>query len=617
MDERTIPSFARKRAPIISLGGLLVMLAVLSLALLVAAQGPPVSVEKTAAPDTVTPGEMVQYTVVFSNSTAAAVDIERITDTLPTDFTYVSLAGGSQIVDDPNGTTGTIVWDSGPYAVPANDTLTLSYNVMVGAPASATPYENQVQALLDTSEVIEDSAPVHVGGVDLSGSKSASAAQVNKGQAVDYTVTFSNAGTVAATLTVISDTLPADFHFRQMIDGPLPAPTVQDNKLIWTGPHNVPAQGQIRFTYRVVVDGEVGQTYANSVKAAYSGGVVGPYDTDVTVLEAMAFLPLVIKTSAPTEVYRLTYDSKPGDNFEIMAVNADGSDLVNVSNATGGDLDPTWSPAGDKIAWVSFSAGTGEIMVASPDGSGKVNVSNHAKDDRTPAWSPDGSRVAFSSYREDRWEVYLVDPDGANLTKCTGPDGAQHQCQSHDPIYSPDGAKIAYICGLDQYAEIYIRNADCSGWTRMTDNEVPDEALDWSPDSTKIAYVRYTSRQRTDSDIYVLDVITGQSTKITSTSYADYSPDWSPDGLKIAFSTYLDGSYEIATMNPDGTAITNLTQTAKGDYVPHWSSDGLKIAFLSKRDDNSELYVMDANGSNQTRLTNTSADESEHDWKPQ
>jgi len=635
MKKRRISRLAQRRAPIISLAVLLGTVALLSLALLASAQQPPVEVGKTADPDTVRPNESTTYTVLFTNTTGSPVDIEEVSDTLPAGFTFQAMgtppAGEDCICDNPTGTTGTIVWDNGPYTVEADDVLYLVYHVLVNAEASSTAYLNQVEALLDTAETVSASAEVYVGGPDLDGSKTASKAEVPYDETVDYTVSLHNGGTTAAHVSEIRDTLPATFAFDQMLSGPLPAPTIQGNELVWTDATEIPAGNTLQFSYRVIVGGTVGQTYANAVEADYDGLTAGPYAASVTVLERdfFAYLPIItqIEPPPPEEVYRLAYGSRPdGDTpYEIYTVDADGTDRINVSNEPYADLDPKWSPDGTKIAWVNFAGEIGDIFVANGDGSGKTNLTNYAMADRGPNWSPDGSKIAFyrriSEGGTDRWEVYVMDANGANVTRLT-----DEMCQSHDPVWSPDGSKIAFICGLDAYAEVYVMNANGSNVVRLTQDDTSlyreDASLNWSPDSTRLAYGKYHNRKWKElqgiGDIYVVNVSTGAITRLTTDNDPpSLSPAWSPDGTKIAFAKIVDGNYEVVTVNPDGSNLINVTKKAKGDFGPKWSPDGLKISFTSNRDGNMELYVMDAAGTNQFRLTTTSTNESGHDWKPQ
>jgi Tol biopolymer transport system component len=74
---------------------------------------------------------------------------------------------------------------------------------------------------------------------------------------------------------------------------------------------------------------------------------------------------------------------------------------------------------------------------------------------------------------------------------------------------------------------------------------------------------------------------------------------------RIAFVSGTPGSYDIYTMNSDGSGRTQLTSAPGDDQDPAWSPDGTKIAFASDRDGGLGIYIMDADGSNVARLTTT------------
>lgn len=62
---------------------------------------------------------------------------------------------------------------------------------------------------------------------------------------------------------------------------------------------------------------------------------------------------------------------------------------------------PAWSPDGRRIAFSSDS----DIYVMNADGSEVRQLTDHEAVDRTPAWSPDGSRIAFSSNRHGNFDI--------------------------------------------------------------------------------------------------------------------------------------------------------------------------------------------------------------------
>jgi Tol biopolymer transport system component len=58
-------------------------------------------------------------------------------------------------------------------------------------------------------------------------------------------------------------------------------------------------------------------------------------------------------------------------------------------------------------------------------------------------------------------------------------------------------------------------------------------------------------------------------TRLTNET-ADFVPDWSPDGTRIAFMRSIDGAADIFVMRADGTGQANLTNHPAADRFPNW-----------------------------------------------
>jgi Tol biopolymer transport system component len=104
---------------------------------------------------------------------------------------------------------------------------------------------------------------------------------------------------------------------------------------------------------------------------------------------------------------------------DIYVMDADGSNQVNLTD-TPAVLESgfSWSPDSEKIAFDSWrddpyqTNNYYEIYVADADGSNQTRLTkNRAVDDMSPTWSPDGEKLAFVSNRDGNAEIYVMDAD--------------------------------------------------------------------------------------------------------------------------------------------------------------------------------------------------------------
>ena len=208
---------------------------------------------------------------------------------------------------------------------------------------------------------------------------------------------------------------------------------------------------------------------------------------------------------------------------DIFVSTADGTQTTNVTNsATGDDLRPNWSPDGTRIVFRSHRDGNAEIYVMDANGSQVTNLSMNVAFETTPSWSTDGSQVLFTSNRDGDNELFVMNADGTQITQITFNTVFESWAE-----FSPDGSRILFVSDRDFNDEIYTMNPDGTAITRLTNNNSLDTQPSWSPDGTRIAFI---SDRDGNAEVYVMDADGGNITRITNTAEAESRPKWRPGG---------------------------------------------------------------------------------------
>lgn len=232
-------------------------------------------------------------------------------------------------------------------------------------------------------------------------------------------------------------------------------------------------------------------------------------------------------------------------------------------------------------------------------------------------WSPDGlSMVAVGYPNQTTWSLYSFNTDGTGLLRLTStPDVWDAEAE-----YSPDGNHILFTRIYPQNgfrSELWLMSSDGSDshWLGII-----GFGASWSPDGEKIVY---QSAFRGNSELCISNLDRTGLRVITQNDLKEMNPDWSSDGQKIVFSSGTEGdlsTFEIYSMNTDGSELIQLTNNNYYEDVPKWSPNDSQIAYHGDPNGGfqAQVFVMNRDGNSIFQVTNTTADYSAINpvWKP-
>jgi Tol biopolymer transport system component len=150
--------------------------------------------------------------------------------------------------------------------------------------------------------------------------------------------------------------------------------------------------------------------------------------------------------------------------------------------------------------------------------------------------------------------------------------------ENAEAYWSPDGKQLVFQSTRPPLKadQIFIMNADGSDQRMVS-----------------------TGKGRTTCAYFFKD---GKRILYASTHLAGDEPPPPPD-FSLGYVWGVFPSYDLFTVNTDGTDLKRLTDTPGYDAEATVSPDGRKIVFTSTRDGDLDLYTMDVDGRNLRRVT--------------
>ncbi|BDX07227.1 amidohydrolase family protein [Planctobacterium marinum] len=337
---------------------------------------------------------------------------------------------------------------------------------------------------------------------------------------------------------------------------------------------------------------------------------------------------------------------------DLYIADINGGQASSLTQDFAWNIQPSVSPDGKKVAFISDRGGISNLWVMNIDGTELKKISNEdANILHSPAWSPDGQYIAvmkgiMSSRSIPAGEIWLYHHSGGKgLQVVKRPHGNKEQNNISDPAFSADGKYLYYtqstsgghgfsynrdpLKGIFAINRYDMEKGETETYISGTGGAVVPEP---SPGGKYVAFIR---RVKNKTGLFIKNTRDGSETPLFlglerdmqegfgSEGYFAYY-DWLPDGEHLMFWTagkfhklnIIDKSIETLDVTVDATlkyadSIRFDVDVAPDEFntkMHRWSQkspDGKSILFQAL----GKLYVKDIASGKVKRLT----EQNQHD----
>lgn len=275
----------------------------------------------------------------------------------------------------------------------------------------------------------------------------------------------------------------------------------------------------------------------------------------------------VAATAASAAAVAFTENGPEGSRVVVGGV--DGMVHEIEGSVGGSDLQPSWSPEGQRLAFVRLGPAEASVVVAHLDTGEQSELSEPGTTLNVlgPVWSPAGTHIAYS--RDGQVVIVEVDSGERDLVAVRG--RAAHL------EWSPGGTGLAYTAFLEDDSSVLCVVGVPDGTPSCPAASAGGETPRWSPDGTRLSY-------GDQEQVLVADAAFTEIRPLADGRF----PAWSPDGTRIA---YRDGSSLVSADAAGGGFQELAAGLGEVGGQTDWSDDAALVLTHGGDSGNSLLLV--------------------------
>ena len=255
----------------------------------------------------------------------------------------------------------------------------------------------------------------------------------------------------------------------------------------------------------------------------------------------------------------------------------DSPEARQLTSGPGYDHQPDWSPDGRSVVYASYRSDAIELRLLDLQSGSNKSVLSDGAVNLEPRWSPKGDRLAFvSTAYQGRWHVFIGAISNSKLESPVRltedrPGGLpRYYYGAHDqylsPTWSPDGTELilisnrGHIWGSGGFWR--MRAAPGAELRELRYEETTWKARpDWSPDGKRVVYSSYLGTQW--HQLWLMTADGGDPLQLTYQGGDATAARWSRDGTRIAYISNELGNTELRVIDVPGGLIRRIHATRR------------------------------------------------------
>ena len=251
---------------------------------------------------------------------------------------------------------------------------------------------------------------------------------------------------------------------------------------------------------------------------------------------------------------RLAFVSRRSGRSEIYVSDLMGGEVRQYTQSGAHVLTPRWSPDGGRLIYTSYHKSGAPDIYVQDIASGRQDTFVRLKGTNTGArFSPNGQHVVMVLTGSGVAEIYTSNAHGREITQRTRSDVVKSS-----PCWSPDGGQIAFAMG-EPSPQLHIMGAGGGTARRLAVGFTYAAEPDWNRvDRNKLACTVRVGGGR--YQVAVVDIATSKARVASKAPFDALEPVWLADGRHIIFTARDRTSSQLCILDSETGKVSPITE---------------------------------------------------------